>query len=674
MKFNNLNYIYNEKYIVIVPKMSIEYLESLEYSFGNTIIFDNKKDLSEIINFINFNNFSQIIFVDYQLEYEDIIKNLKSKHDIKIVFTKSIGAFSNSFIYSIFKGVIGLYEKNYICSIGVLDEGLFKTLKNKNVNCYYINLDIAVNNENNSYNKGKIGILNTQDNPMHSFYNELSALKFNNYTAKLCNVGKETKRFLSLFGIKHEIKHKKDDVYKENLVNLYINFTDNNNLIFLKSMDCNVPCILGNNELLKNEKYLSTMLVVESDDSIDEISSKIELVKKNRKKILEEYKAFRKKYSKKSHDLITDFLGCEKVNESLKNKDELLLSIVVPVYNTRDFLNKSLKSIIKAIPNKIKNRSEILIINDGSKDDSENIILKYKKRYPKLINYIKQNNHGLGNVRNVGLKKAKGKYIASIDSDDTINKNFFKKALVHMKNDVDVIVCDWLSITNDAKFETSAIEWIFKDLNYYEGLLYTTIMPSSCNKIIKKSMYDNLKIKFMEDKYEDLSTNPFVMLSAKKIKYINKPYYEYFIRSNSIMRSSAGYSMIDVLKEFDVRLNKYSSYINVDVEKFKFYTYSWRIEEFIFNQLYDLNLDELKRFIDYLYSNLYDVVKEIINNEYYDKMLNNITAKKSKFVSKRNKAFLKKELLGFINESLKSKKYYKITTPMVYFGESKNNE
>lgn len=192
-------------------------------------------------------------------------------------------------------------------------------------------------------------------------------------------------------------------------------------------------------------------------------------------------------------------------------------------------------------------------------------------------------------------------------------------------------------------------------------------MPSTCNKIIKKELYDNLNIKFMEDKYEDLSTNPFIMLSAETIKYINKPYYEYYIRSNSIMRSSAGYSMIDVLKEVDNRLNKYIEYVNVDIEKFKFYTYSWRIEEFIFNQLYTIDDNELDTFIKKV-NEIKNIIQNIFNSKCYEDMLNTINNKKMvEYIKERNKEFNNNNLSHFI-KNVRNKEYYKLTAPIIYFG------
>ena len=84
-----------------------------------------------------------------------------------------------------------------------------------------------------------------------------------------------------------------------------------------------------------------------------------------------------------------------------------------------------------------------------------------------------------------------------LDGGDQCNKrNLNVLQSLCGENNVDIIICDWLSVTDNSKFETPAIEWVFNDINKYEGLLYTTIMPSTCNKIIKKSLYDNMSAIF----------------------------------------------------------------------------------------------------------------------------------------------------------------------------------
>ena len=662
-----LDIIYNKKYLVIVPSMTSDLLESFRYSFKNVVLMKNDlDDLEFMIDFINKNNFKRLIFVDYQVEYEQLIARLKVEPKIDFIFTRSLGALTDKFIYDVFMKVYDLY-KQYNSSLGLLDRGLFSSLKKKKEKVKYLMLDIEEKCEEFQYKDTAIGLLNNEDDPKHSFYNELSAIKLiGNMKPKICKPTKVTKEFLKAFEIDYVVVNSNDSLLEGNIVNLYVNFAANNNSIFFKSMDKSIPCILGNVEFLDNYKYLKNMLVVNSDDSIDEIATKIKSVIKNRDKICKEYKKFRKDYSEKSKKTVEDFLNF-KIENRMLDKDELLMTVVVPVYNVEKYLANSLDSIIEASIDDM----EILVVNDGSTDNSEEIILKYQKMYPKLIRYIKQENHGLGNVRNVGLKEARGKYIASIDSDDTINSLFFEEALKYMKEDIDIIICDWLTVTDETRYETAALDYIFADINRYEGLLYTTIMPSTCNKIVKKSLYEELDLTYIEDKFEDLSTNPFVMLRAETIKYINKPYYEYYIRSNSIMRTKPGLSMIDIIKIVNERLQKYKDYINVDIEKFKYYTFSWRIEEYVINQLYTIDEEEIDNYVKYMTINLKAIMLDTFNNFLYKERLNTLKTKELKdYIVKRNKAFEKGTLTKFIKNARKDDKYYKLTPPIIYYGEN----
>lgn len=654
--------IYNNEPLIILSSFDKELLKAFEYTYGNVFMLDLFDNINVQVKQIKKSNFNQIIFVDYYPEYDGIISQYYKKKDIKIIFTKSLGAFSNLSIYNSFKGVIRLFEEKKISKVGFIDTNLYLTLKDK-INCQAVSLDIERKEYSNSFDSNRVGILNNFSNARHSYYNELSALTFNNYSALIKCDDIVIKNFAKLFNIKYKVS--KNSYMENNLVNLYINFTDNNFLDFLDSMDKNVPCIIGNNDFL-NDSKLSKYLVVNSDDSIDEISKKIEDVKNNRDKILKDYQEFRKEYSKKCIKEKEEFLGYK--NNIYKEKNyELLLSIVVPVYNTEKYLSKCLDSIIKALPNILKRNCEILIINDGSTDNSEEIIKKYEKKY-KYIRYIYQKNKGLGNVRNVALKNAKGKYIASIDSDDTINKNFFKEVNKAINKDVDIFICDWLTKTNETKYETSAIEYlIFNSLSKYEGIIYSSIMPSTCNKVFKKDLFDDLSITYLEDKYEDFSTNPFVLLRANKIMYVNKPYYEYYIRSNSIMRSSAGLSMIKVIKEFNNRFKKYEKYCNLDIEKFNFYTISWRMETYIFNQLYDLDKKEKEEMMKYIYDNFYEEALEIFSNKYYLEMVNKLDKKKKEYITKRNKAFKDKKMLNVLND----KDSFKLDASIIYYGDKK---
>ena len=111
------------------------------------------------------------------------------------------------------------------------------------------------------------------------------------------------------------------------------------------------------------------------------------------------------------------------------------LSIIVPVYNTKNQIDTCIKSIV----NQIDREVEVMIINDASTDNSEEIILEYKNQYPNIKYYSKKENTGLADTRNIGIDKAKGEYIMFVDSDDYIEKDLLKNLNKYMKDKYEVI-------------------------------------------------------------------------------------------------------------------------------------------------------------------------------------------------------------------------------------------
>lgn len=659
--------IYSDDYCIIVPEITFDLLEAFQYTFKNVIPFKKKiEEYKKSIEIIKNSSLKRIILVDYQPEYEKIIKEISKNIQIDFIFTGSLANFSYEPCYQSFKTIIKKIEKINKSKLAVLDRGLYEVLKKEHENVAHILLDIP-RSKAKPTNNNTVGILNTSNVPVYSYYNELTAIKLlDGETANIKKCDNVTKKFLKDFKIDYKAYDRIDEIIHESEINLYINFTNTKPILFLKSMDAGIPCILGNSDLLDENEYLKKMLIVKSDDDVNEIASIILEAKKNKKKILEEYKKFRDNYIERVKTNNKIFIQIDDDNKD--KKYEKLLSVVVPVYNTEKYLLNTINSIINA---RIDNM-EILIINDGSTDNCEIIIKKFLKEYPDLIRYIKKENGGLGSVRNVGLKEAKGKYISSIDSDDTINSNFFKEAEVYLKRNIDVVIYDWLSINEDnSEYETPAIEESLKEKSKYEGILYSSIMPSTCNKIIKKSILDSLNMKYVEDKYEDLSLNPLVMLKAKTIKYINKPYYEYYLRSGSLMRTSAGYSMIHIIKELNERINNIGK-VNANLEEFKYYTYSWRIEEYIFNQLYFLDEKEIDDYVDAIYKDVYNICISIFNSDYYKKMLKSISDKELiEFINKRNKAFKDKKLKEFLIGAKKNGIIRKLNSLIIYYGDKK---
>ena len=248
---------------------------------------------------------------------------------------------------------------------------------------------------------------------------------------------------------------------------------------------------------------------------------------------------------------------------------EKRLSIIVPIYNTEQYLNRCIDSIISAI-NNVTFEVEIILINDASKGNCDDIVLEYIEKYKNLIKYIKQENSGLAQTKNIGIENSTGEYISFIDSDDFIDENFYKDAFnIINERKADVVICDWETISKDNRFIVPA-----KDTRYSSdklGCIDVQIMPSSCNKIAKKELFENL---YFPNKlrYEDLATTLIMLLKAKKIVYLNKPYYKYYLSEGSIMRSDFDekkFQMIDVFKILFERLDN----MNLNKEEKEVYEY-----------------------------------------------------------------------------------------------------
>lgn len=103
------------------------------------------------------------------------------------------------------------------------------------------------------------------------------------------------------------------------------------------------------------------------------------------------------------------------------------VSIIVPIYNAEKFIKKCIESIL----NQSYKNLELILVNDGSKDNSSKIINQYKNN--KRVNIFTQKNHGAAYTRNFGLKQATGKYVTFIDSDDFIDKDYIEKYVKSFK-------------------------------------------------------------------------------------------------------------------------------------------------------------------------------------------------------------------------------------------------
>ncbi len=202
------------------------------------------------------------------------------------------------------------------------------------------------------------------------------------------------------------------------------------------------------------------------------------------------------------------------------------VSIIVPVFNTEAYLKKCLDSLVKQTYKNI----EIILINDGTMDNSEKIILKYKEKYPGIIRYYKQKNKGQGAARNLGIKKAKGEYITFVDSDDYVDKNMIDK-MISMQ--ADIVICDILKEENDKTIYFNNYWNIKND----PSKNYMTSHMGPVARLYKASLFKDNNIYFKEGViYEDLATVPLLGMYTNNIKYVNEAFYHYVIRRGSSMK------------------------------------------------------------------------------------------------------------------------------------------
>jgi glycosyltransferase, group 2 family protein len=222
------------------------------------------------------------------------------------------------------------------------------------------------------------------------------------------------------------------------------------------------------------------------------------------------------------------------------------LSIIVPVYGVEKYIDKCLDSLVKQSLKEI----EIIVVNDGTKDNSQKIIDKYVKKYPeKIKSYIKENG-GQGSARNYGLEKANGEYIGYVDSDDFIEKDMYKKLYNKAKEDnYDIVVCGNYNVSED--YQNKNIDAFINNYNTdLENIFFGKM--AVWNKIYKRDILIKNKLEFKEKVwYEDLAFTLKAIMNSNTFAFIDEPLYDYLIREGSTMNNSNVQRNLEILDAFN---------------------------------------------------------------------------------------------------------------------------
>lgn len=341
--------------------------------------------------------------------------------------------------------------------------------------------------------------------------------------------------------------------------------------------------------------------------------------------------------------------------------NEVELSVIIPVYNTEKYIERCLNSVVKSLT-KLKEKSEIIIVNDGSPDNSESVIKKFIEKYPNLIKYYKKENAGLADTKNFGIKHSSGKYLSFVDSDDYIDECFYYDTLDIINNEnVDLLICDWETIdeANNKKYIVEAKNKSYNDDKW--GCIDVSIMPSSCNKIVKRELFSDLEFP-MGLRYEDLGTTLVLFFRASKIKYVNKPYYKYCLSPNSIMRKTFDENNLQMIDIFNIIFNRIKE-LNIsddDKEKAMYMVYTRRFYEFLLENISKQNFSNRFKLLKICCNKLAYIDKYMNKNKYFKKNVYTIQTRKKMYLNHILHYLIRRKLPLLLSIILNSRGYYRL--------------
>ncbi|MBQ2873323.1 MAG: glycosyltransferase [Bacilli bacterium] len=309
------------------------------------------------------------------------------------------------------------------------------------------------------------------------------------------------------------------------------------------------------------------------------------------------------------------------------------VSIIIPAYNVENYIDKCLNSLVKQSLKDI----EIIVVNDGSTDNTQKVIDKYAKKYSNVIALEKENG-GVSEARNLGLKKATGKYIGFLDSDDWIDKDMYKKLYQKaISEDFDIVACDTEAIFPDKKqYISSNIKNDFVSNKELMIDAYAVIW----NKIYKKDLIKEITFKKGMNFCEDVEFLYMVYSKAKKIGVIHEPLHNYLQREGSLTYV------------YDKKLYKLIEAMDDIIEYYKK------------NEIFDEYKEELEyTYVRYLYATFIKRMAKTKNKLEFNKAVNTVIEKVTKeFPNYKKNHYLK----GLNPKNLYLKYFNKTLSKIIY--------
>ena len=222
------------------------------------------------------------------------------------------------------------------------------------------------------------------------------------------------------------------------------------------------------------------------------------------------------------------------------------VSVIVPVYNVELYLEKCLLSLINQTLNKI----EILVVNDGSNDNSQKIIEDFHQKYPDKIFGFTKKNGGLSDARNFGIDRAKGQYLGFVDSDDYVSETMFEEMYnLAEKHQAEMTICNLQKVDEEGSVTQKLTQLpdfpekivledhlsVFSDISYF-----------ACNKLFKRDLFNEKRFK-KGLHFEDIELIPQILLECDILAFTPNFHYQYLEREDSISKRHT-MKGLDILK------------------------------------------------------------------------------------------------------------------------------
>lgn len=243
-------------------------------------------------------------------------------------------------------------------------------------------------------------------------------------------------------------------------------------------------------------------------------------------------------------------------------------TIIIPVYNSGKYLKKCLDSII----NQTFKNYNVIIINDGSTDNSEDIIDEYAKNY-NFIKKLNKQNGGVSSARNAGLDEVNGEYFLFVDSDDYVANNLLEVIDKNIENRIDVLSYNMQTMSESENIIDRIMKPSFDIINGQDAIIEfinkCNLFDTPVGYVYNTEYFKSNSFLYAEGKeHEDFGLTPLVLICAKSVKSINDSLYYYLQTENSITRTADYKKTIkkayDMLYHFDYLYNAVNSNSNIN--------------------------------------------------------------------------------------------------------------